>query len=105
MGGLSKKVIKGPPGSFMADSTICSKAVHENGGEKDENSCLTSAGYSWCELKSKCTRKSECVLLDEGKGHLIGGEWDEHGCLTAAGYFWCEVKSKCLRTSECVLLD
>ena len=26
------------------------------GGDRDEHGCIGSAGYSWCESKSKCLR-------------------------------------------------
>lgn len=26
------------------------------GGDRDEHGCIGSAGYSWCEVKSKCLR-------------------------------------------------
>ncbi len=29
------------------------------GGERDENGCIGSAGYSWCEAKQKCLRSWE----------------------------------------------
>jgi hypothetical protein len=29
------------------------------GGDKDSHGCLISAGYSWCEIKSKCLRNWE----------------------------------------------
>jgi hypothetical protein len=35
------------------------------GGEKDENGCLTSAGYTWCESKQKCLRSYECNQMQQ----------------------------------------
>ncbi len=37
-------------------------------GQKDEHGCLTGAGYSWCESKSKCLRiwEEECSELEQG---------------------------------------
>lgn len=35
------------------------------GGQKDENGCLTPAGYSWCETQQKCLRSWEEWCEDE----------------------------------------
>merc|ERR1711881_630658 len=77
--------------------------VHMVGGEKDENGCLASAGYTWCGAKGKCLRpwEEECEETNpeaEEDGHvhvhMVGGETDENGCLASAGYTWCGAKGK-----------
>ena len=32
------------------------------GGDRDENGCITSAGYSWDPIKTKCVRPWEVDL-------------------------------------------
>ncbi len=36
------------------------------GGDKDAHGCIGSAGYTWCQLKSKCLRQWEepCIVND-----------------------------------------
>ncbi|MFA6197895.1 MAG: archaellin/type IV pilin N-terminal domain-containing protein [Patescibacteria group bacterium] len=36
------------------------------GGDRDEHGCIGSAGYSWCEIKSKCLRTWEeaCAVVN-----------------------------------------
>jgi len=40
------------------------------GGERDENGCLGSAGYTWCEKQNNCVRSWE-----------LDGEWEDE-CIT-----------------------
>lgn len=42
------------------------------GSDRDEHGCIGSAGYSWCEAKSKCLRVWEegCSIEDELKNYL-----------------------------------
>jgi len=71
------------------------------GGEEDENGCLGSAGYSYCEKKDDCVRPwllegewdDECTVTTTS----LGGERDEHDCLGSAGYSYCEKKDDCVR--------
>jgi hypothetical protein len=35
------------------------------GGDRDENGCLTSAGYTWCESSKTCIRKWETLCQGE----------------------------------------
>jgi len=42
------------------------------GGERDENGCLGSAGYTWCEKQKTCVRQ-----------WMLEGEWDDE-CTTSS---------------------
>ena len=66
------------------------------GNDSDIHGCKASAGYSWCDVKSKCLRTWEepCTVP------IVGNDSDIHGCKASAGYSWCDVKSKCLRVWE-----
>jgi len=70
------------------------------GGDLDDNGCLTSGGYSWCESQSKCIRSWEEDCEDEDDTVTVGDDRDESGCIASAGYAWCESQSKCLRSWE-----
>merc|ERR1719419_132667 len=96
------------------------------GGVRDENGCLGSAGYSWCEKQNSCVRswelegqwEDECVAEatypsdssesssdssgeTNGEGSvMLGGARDENGCLGSAGYAWCEKQNNCVRSWE-----
>jgi hypothetical protein len=55
------------------------------GGDRDEHGCIGSAGYSWCEEKSKCLRTweepcvSEEVDLNQVAGEVKKLLVDKHG--------------------------
>jgi len=66
------------------------------GADEDENGCVGSAGFSWCETKNKCIQS----FSEDCPKKLYGANKDSNGCLTGGGYSWCESKSKCLRTFE-----
>merc|ERR1719419_635488 len=94
------------------------------GGVRDENGCLGSAGYSWCEKQNNCVRSwelegewdDECVAeatpssdssqstsdssgeSNEEGSVMLGGARDEDGCLGSAGYEWCEKQNNCVRS-------
>jgi len=75
------------------------------GRARDENGCLLSAGYIWCEALSKCLRpwEEECVTEDDKSNNsvvLAGDDRDEHGCIGSAGYTWCEKLKICARPWE-----
>jgi len=89
------------------------------GGERDENGCLGSGGYAWCEKQNNCVRswelegewEDECVaetsyssdssVETNGEGSvMLGGLRDENGCLVSAGYNWCEKQNNCVRSWE-----
>ena len=80
------------------------------GGDRDENDCCASCGYSWCESSGKCVRTwEEEGCLDAtaaptaGAGAapaLIGGPEADHGCVTGGGYSWCDSLGACLRPWE-----
>jgi len=97
------------------------------GGERDENGCLGSAGYAWCDKQNNCVRswelegewEDECVaetssssdsstssssdssVESNGEGSvMLGGVRDENGCLGSAGYKWCEKQNNCVRSWE-----
>ena len=75
------------------------------GGTKDDNGCLTSAGYSWCDATSKCQRKWEEACASDtvtttqktttGQ-QLIGGKGDGV-CCTTCGYSYCKALDKCVQ--------
>jgi len=72
------------------------------GGDHDDNDCIASAGYTWCEKKSECVRswmlegewEDECTV----ETTTVGGNVDDNNCLTSAGYTWCEKKNECVRS-------
>jgi len=89
------------------------------GGERDEDGCLKSGGYAWCEKQNNCVRpwelegewEDECVAETsyssdssvETNGEdsvMLGGLRDENGCLVSAGYNWCEKQNNCVRSWE-----
>ena len=60
------------------------------GGERDDNNCLTGAGFSWCETSQSCIRRwvtpcednySDCndCLRRQRKGENIAGRKEEKG--------------------------
>jgi len=63
----------------------------------DQNGCVPSAGYVWCEEKRKCLR-----LWEEscGGSEVVGGDTDSHGCIPTAGYVWCEGLQACVQPWE-----
>jgi len=69
------------------------------GGDMDENGCIGSAGYTWCETKSKCLRswEEDCETENE---NLLGDDEDEFGCIGSAGFVWCEKLEDCLQPWE-----
>jgi len=86
-------------------------------GERDENGCLQSGGYAWCDKQNDCVRSSElegdwedeCVaeayaakssVQSNEEGSVVGEVRDENGCLGSAGYTWCEKQNKCVRSWE-----
>merc|ERR1719397_166427 len=79
--------------------------------ELDENGCLISVGYEWCEEQNICLQDWEDVCLAETfaaksvqtneEGSVVLGEiTDENGCLGSEGYTWCEKQNKCVRSWE-----
>jgi hypothetical protein len=101
-------------GSWLKDvNETENDATPKVGGSKDANGCLTSAGYSWCELRSTCLRAwelenwdSECtnnLLGDDEDEHatnsdgFVGDDRDDNDCIASAGYTWCEKKNECIR--------
>jgi len=70
------------------------------GGDKDDYGCLSSAGYTWCESKSKCLKPwwEDCTSDDEDDSvETLGGDEDQFGCVGSAGYAWCEKLKNCVR--------
>jgi len=55
---------------FGGDEDYMNHGGNMLGGERDENGCLGSAGYTWCEKQSNCVRSWE-----------LEGEWDDE-CVT-----------------------
>ena len=68
------------------------------GSTVDEHGCNPTAGYEWCEYKSKCIRswEEDCTQSDQ----LDGSDRDEHGCIGSAGYVWCQSMNKCIQPFE-----
>jgi len=74
------------------------------GGDRDDNDCIASAGYTWCEKRSECVRSwmldgewdDECTV----EPTVVGDDQDENDCIASAGYTWCEKQSKCVRSWE-----
>jgi hypothetical protein len=64
------------------------------GGDADEHGCIGSAGYIWCEAKSKCLRVWEENCTAESTN------LDEHGCVGSAGPAWCESRQACIISHE-----
>jgi len=58
--------------TFGGDEDIMTHGETLLGGDQDENGCLGSAGYTWCEKKKSCVRSWE-----------LEGEWDDE-CGTEA---------------------
>jgi len=55
---------------FGGDEDYMTHGGNLLGGERDENGCLGSAGYTWCEKQGNCVRSWE-----------LEGEWDDE-CVT-----------------------
>jgi len=81
---LRPRDLEGDWEKVCVEETFAAKSVETNGegsvvlGEiSDENGCLGSAGYTWCEKQNKCVRSWE-----------LEGEWeDECGAeITASSY-------------------
>merc|ERR1711920_98269 len=85
------------------------------GGERDENGCLGSGGYTWCEKQNEFVRswelegewEDECEAetssssdSSEDSSTMLGGARDDNGCLGSAGYKWCEKQDNCVRSWE-----
>jgi len=76
------------------------------GSDRDDNGCIPSAGYEWCESLSECVRpwETDCPKEDaEGGGGdppMLGGDVDENGCIPSAGYSWCASLAECVRPWE-----
>jgi len=74
------------------------------GSDRDDNDCIASAGYTWCEKKGECVRSwllegewdDECTVEEM----LLGGDQDENDCIASAGYTWCEKQEKCVKSWE-----
>jgi|GEM_PF-449964 len=66
------------------------------GNDRDSHGCIASAGYTWCEEKSKCIRSWE----ENCTSQLPGGDRDAHGCIGSAGYVWCGELGECIRPWE-----
>lgn len=57
------------------ETTEESKVV---GGDKDEHGCIGSAGYVWCEEKSKCLRPWEEVCVDDKEKGIVSALATKH---------------------------
>lgn len=57
------------------------------GGEKDAHGCLVSAGYVWCEIKSKCLRSFEekCEVQAQEQKPKVDYPVVENNCTKSGG--------------------
>ena len=55
------------------------------GGDRNEHGCIGSAGYSWCEAKSKCLRIFEEFCPDAASNIVSGVKTASGVALTASG--------------------
>lgn len=75
------------------------------GGDRDPHGCIGSAGYSWCEVKSKCLRVWEEKCEAENAPTLpTEGAMNENVCQSKGGVWFtdnntCEINS--LSKEEC----
>ncbi|CAK0831152.1 unnamed protein product, partial [Prorocentrum cordatum] len=100
-----------------ASTALAAVSARENvdgvvpGGVYDENGCVPTAGFSWCNHTQRCFRPWEeaCVpvsnsSVSNGSGaanhSLLGGVYDENGCVPTAGYSWCKYTQRCFRPWE-----
>jgi len=77
------------------------------GGAQDTYGCYTSAGYTWCDVLSKCIRvwEEDCVDNSEEQDDSLiapGADEDEYGCIGSAGYVWCQNLEDCVRRWELI---
>ena len=73
------------------------------GDDADENGCVGSAGYTWCEPLAKCLRAwEEPCESDDAEPQLVGADEDEYGCISSAGFQWCNATQECERYVICV---
>ncbi len=71
------------------------------GNDRDENGCIGSAGYTWCQSLNACHRpwETSCEPAFVEKS-MLGNDRDDHGCDRSAGYSWCETSNSCHRAWE-----
>jgi len=74
-------------------------------GTKDENGCVTGAGYSWCSKENKCIRPWELasqvgIAVTPASVNAYCAD-----CSVSAGYSWCEKEMKCVRPWELATLN
>ena len=91
------------------------------GSDRDENGCIPSAGYSWCDPLKECIKswETDCPgtttpspTKSPTKGPTRsptaapvnrpapGSDVDENGCKSSAGYSWCASLEECIRNFE-----
>lgn len=82
------------------------------GGDKDENGCIESAGYSWCEPKQKCLRIWEEACEEPLEGVVGCGVENCHGLDVVCGsnpVFMCTqeylIGDKCRKYVTCENID
>lgn len=68
------------------------------GGDKDENGCIGSAGYSWCEVKNKCLRIWEEKCEVENEITPNAGNMNQNICESKGGV-WYLVDNICEKNS------
>ena len=96
---------------FSSETNVPSPPIMM-GGQRDENNCLTGAGYNWCEASQSCIRHWVTPCADnyddcddchkkQRKGENIAcpsncvNERDTSDC-SNANYIWCPTMNKCI---------
>ena len=72
-------------GCTLYSNLHCDKALPEPPTPKPD-SCITSAGYTWCDTLKKCVKSWETPCPAP--------------CITSAGYTWCDTLKKCVKSWE-----
>ena len=83
------------------------------GGQRDNNNCLTGAGYTWCEDAQLCIRHwevpcadnyddcNDCLMKQDNGLNLACPEkcMDTDNC-TLDGYIWCSTMNSCINPNK-----
>ena len=75
----------GGKGCTLYSNLDCDKALPKPPTPKPD-SCITSAGYTWCDTLKKCVKSWETPCPAP--------------CITSAGYTWCDTLKKCVKSWE-----
>ena len=99
--------------SFILSYVYASEESVMVGGQRDNNNCLTGAGYTWCEDTQLCIRHWEvpCAdnyddcndcLMKQNDGLNIACPkkcMDTDNC-TLDGYIWCSTMNSCINPNK-----